>query len=74
MYNFLPLPSPVVGSAAATGFMELEPFVDGAVHGDELGYLFGNGTSFANQAKMEAGEVDLSNAMIKYWTNFAKTG
>jgi carboxylesterase type B len=71
LYNFLPMPSKVVGSLG--DLMGREPWIDGAIHADELGYLFGAAT-FTENDKLEGGEVELSDAMITYWTNFAKTG
>ncbi|XP_064628462.1 fatty acyl-CoA hydrolase precursor, medium chain-like [Lineus longissimus] len=72
LYSFLPMPSKAVGGLR--DLFETEPWIDGAIHGDELGFLFGKGTIIENEEKMEGGEVELSAALITYWTNFAKTG
>ncbi|XP_023240592.1 acetylcholinesterase-like [Centruroides sculpturatus] len=43
----------------------------GVMHGDEIPYVFGQ--PFLNENYTDE-EKDLSLAMIKYWSNFAKTG
>jgi para-nitrobenzyl esterase len=42
----------------------------GAFHGAELQYLFDVGFSF----ELDAAQLQLSNAMVSYWTNFAASG
>lgn len=50
-------------------------WADGAAHGDELFFVFG-GISFAHYLNITISEGDelLSEQMMTYWTNFAKTG
>ena len=45
---------------------------DVACHGGENGYCFG--TFFDNRDQIFTGEIDLMDRMVKYWTNFARTG
>jgi para-nitrobenzyl esterase len=49
---------------------------DEAVHGAELGYVFGrppeSGLPFLKSVKLE--DAELSRVIVQYWTNFAKTG
>ncbi|XP_064637655.1 fatty acyl-CoA hydrolase precursor, medium chain-like [Lineus longissimus] len=77
-YSFLAKPGKVVGSLGDTYFPTAPWTHDGAVHGDEMGYLFGprfgKGTIKEKEKQMEGGEVELAEALITYWTNFAKTG
>ena len=44
-------------------------YVTGAYHGAELGYVFGN-----PDPAWDAQDRRLSDTMMSYWTNFAKTG
>lgn len=44
----------------------------GVMHGDEISYVFGDPLNPAKQ--YERDEIELSRRMMKYWTNFAKTG
>jgi para-nitrobenzyl esterase len=46
----------------------------GAAHGSEVPYVFGNLGHAANSPKYDATDQEVSAAMQKYWTNFAKTG
>lgn len=44
-------------------------FAAGAAHASEIPYVLSDGSQFTSPE-----QADLSNAMIYYWTNFAKTG
>jgi para-nitrobenzyl esterase len=56
-------------------FGGLLTFPLGAYHTAELQYLFKNADFFGlPQARLSRNQVKLSNAMIDYWTQFAKTG
>ena len=44
----------------------------GAFHSSELWYMFG--TLDKCWRPMEAADYELSDRMVSYWTNFAKTG
>ena len=46
----------------------------GAAHGTEVPYVFGTLGRGANAPKYDATDRQVSAAMQKYWTNFAKTG
>ncbi|XP_071943258.1 acetylcholinesterase-like [Antedon mediterranea] len=49
----------------------------GAAHGDDLPFVFGMHYNEENSwfyGKLPAEEVRLTNAMMTYWSNFAKTG
>ena len=46
----------------------------GAAHGNEVPYVFGTLGRGANSPKYDATDRQVSSAMQKYWTNFAKTG
>ena len=46
----------------------------GAAHGNEVAYVFGNLGRAASAPKYDATDQQVSAAMQKYWTNFAKTG
>lgn len=47
----------------------------GAVHGSELPYVFGYFSKWGNIAgKFADADIQLSDLMESYWTNFAKTG
>jgi len=46
----------------------------GASHGSEVAYVFGNLDRVANPPKYDATDRQVSAAMQKYWTNFAKSG
>ncbi|XP_062582148.1 acetylcholinesterase-like [Saccostrea cucullata] len=54
------------------------PWAPGAGHGDELAYVFGfpssmqQGLNFKDTLQLD--EVSLSEKIMTYWTNFAKTG
>ncbi|XP_064624507.1 acetylcholinesterase-like [Lineus longissimus] len=72
-YSFLPMPSKEVGSIAYGAVPPVSPYVDGSIHTDELGYIFGNTTMWKSGGGAP-GEKELSDAMITYWTNFAKSG
>jgi para-nitrobenzyl esterase len=45
---------------------------DGATHGAEMSYVFGNPDPFHGQRS--AADVSLSERMMAYWVNFAKAG
>lgn len=62
VYKFMPRPSK---RSAGTPV-----WTPGANHADDLGFVFG----FHNQPNAEAWEIELSKHMMRYWTNFAKTG
>jgi len=42
------------------------------MHGDEISYVFGDPLNPTKSYEVE--EIELSKKMMKYWTNFAKTG
>lgn len=48
--------------------------ISGASHGDDIGYLF----HMSHHDKLHLGPedecIEVSNRMVKMWTNFAKTG
>ena len=44
----------------------------GVMHGDEIMFIFGQ--PLDNNFEYETKEKRLSKKMMKYWTNFAKTG
>ncbi|XP_050542863.1 acetylcholinesterase-like [Daktulosphaira vitifoliae] len=44
----------------------------GVMHGDEISYVFGDPLNKSKSYEPE--EIDLSKRMMRYWTNFAKTG
>jgi para-nitrobenzyl esterase len=47
----------------------------GAIHGAELLYIFGDFPKWGNIGnKFTDTDIQLSNLMVNYWTNFAKTG
>jgi para-nitrobenzyl esterase len=46
----------------------------GAAHGSEVPYVFGNLDRVVHPPKYDAADRQVSAAMQKYWTNFAKTG
>lgn len=48
------------------------PIMPGAFHSSELWYVFG--TLDKCWRPMEKGDYELSERMVSYWTNFAKTG
>ncbi|XP_061176096.1 acetylcholinesterase-like [Saccostrea echinata] len=54
------------------------PWAPGAGHGDELPYVFGFPTSMQKglnfKDTLQSAEVLLSEKIMTYWTNFAKTG
>lgn len=60
-YHFVPVTSQRPSFAPS--------WLHGATHGEELNLLFG-----VNYDMMQVWEKDLSDKMIQYWTNFAKTG
>ncbi|XP_064625334.1 fatty acyl-CoA hydrolase precursor, medium chain-like [Lineus longissimus] len=72
LYSFLPMHTNKVGTVA--NMLEVEPCVDGAIHCSELSFLFGRTESMENEERMDEGENELSDGLITYWTNFAKTG
>jgi para-nitrobenzyl esterase len=47
---------------------------NGAGHGTEVPYVFGNLDRVNNPPKYDAADQKVSELMQKYWTNFAKTG
>ena len=56
-------------------FGGLLTFPLGAYHSSEIQYVFGGaGNIFGLPAPLSPKQVRLSNAMINYWTQFAKTG
>ena len=61
-----------------SSFAKSIPWVPGAGHGDELAYVFGFPSSMQTglhfNETLTPVEVSLSEAMMTYWTNFAKTG
>nr|AAK09373.1 acetylcholinesterase precursor [Schizaphis graminum] len=44
----------------------------GVMHGDEISYVFGDPLNPNKRYEIE--EIELSKKMMRYWTNFAKTG
>jgi len=42
------------------------------MHGDEISYVFGDPLNPNKRYEIE--EIELSKKMMRYWTNFAKTG
>jgi para-nitrobenzyl esterase len=54
---------------APNDFLPAVPYSLGAYHASELQYLFPRPVSL-----LDPGQLQLSAAMQKYWTNFAKTG
>ena len=62
VYKFMPKPSK--RNAGSPEWMQE------ANHADDLGFEFG----FHNQPNAEDWEIELSKHMMRYWTNFAKTG
>ncbi|XP_060588080.1 cholinesterase 1-like [Ruditapes philippinarum] len=71
VYNFLPkLDKPLI---------PLPKWVKHASHGDELGPVFGYSFDLRDLFNISEytppeWELDLSNRVMRYWTNFAKTG
>ncbi|KAL4225541.1 Carboxylesterase 5A [Mactra antiquata] len=62
VYKFMPRPtttSPVTPS-----------WIPGANHADDLGFVFG----FHNNPNAQEWEIELAGYMMRYWTNFAKSG
>lgn len=61
-----------------SSFAKSIPWVPGAGHGDELAYVFGFPSSMQTglhfNETLTPEEISLSEAMMTYWTNFAKTG
>ena len=48
------------------------PTWSGVLHGDEIAFIFGEPL---NRSKnYEKAEIELSERMMRYWANFAKTG
>lgn len=62
VYKFMPRPS-----KRTSGTPIWLPLAN---HADDLGFVFG----FRNQPNAETWEIELSKHMMRYWTNFAKTG
>lgn len=56
---------------ALSPYFNLGKWGFGACHSFEIQYIFGHVQSHAN---VTPAQVDLSNRMITYWTNFAKNG
>lgn len=48
------------------------PTWSGALHGDEINYIFGEPLNPTK--KYQPAEVELAKRMMRYWANFAKTG
>jgi para-nitrobenzyl esterase len=46
----------------------------GAFHGVEIPYVFGNTGLFSGLGAIEQADLDLSDAIMGYWTRFAATG
>lgn len=46
----------------------------GAFHGVEIPYVFGNTDMFSPMGTIEQVDIDLSTALMGYWTRFAATG
>ncbi len=46
----------------------------GAFHGVEIPYVFGNTSLFSVMGAIEQADVDLSAALMRYWTSFARSG
>lgn len=46
----------------------------GAFHGVEIPYAFGNAELFSVMGTIEQTDRDLSTALMRYWTGFARTG
>lgn len=56
-----------------------DPRYSGAMHFEDVAYVLGYPPSFANiyfsrNVTISQREIDLSKSLMKYWTNFAKTG
>ncbi|XP_013395721.1 cholinesterase 1 [Lingula anatina] len=63
-------------SEASSPF-KLPDWVEGATHGEELPYLFGferYGKALNRSELWNAKDQEISEAVMTYWTNFAKTG
>lgn len=54
-------------------FLPPASFPYGAAHASELQYLFGVPSPFGPQP-LDADQQQLSDAMVRYWTHFARTG
>jgi para-nitrobenzyl esterase len=46
----------------------------GAFHGVEIPYVFGNTALFSVMGAIEQADTDLSAALMRYWTGFARSG
>jgi carboxylesterase type B len=46
----------------------------GAVHGDDLGYLFASHLGLCKKPEIDSAEFKIINQMIDLWYNFAATG
>ncbi|XP_052810175.1 bile salt-activated lipase-like [Mya arenaria] len=62
MFHFLPSPT--------NRFSITPTWLPGADHGEELAFVFG----LQSDPGIKQWELDLSRKMMKYWSNFAKTG
>ncbi|XP_064648802.1 cocaine esterase-like [Lineus longissimus] len=71
-YSFLHKPSRLI-SPLSVG-VSIAPYVNGSIHGDELAFFFAPGYVWLSPGLTTAGEKKLSDVMIKYWTNFARSG
>jgi carboxylesterase type B len=65
MYHFTPVPS--------YHWVPTPSWIPGAVHTDELLFMFG-GFGYIGIGEQNAWELVLLTKMITYWTNFIKSG
>jgi para-nitrobenzyl esterase len=54
-------------------FVRPASFPYGAYHGSELAYLF-DSTTLGGHAPLDPNQESLADAMVRYWTQFARTG
>ncbi|XP_033625267.1 cholinesterase 1-like [Asterias rubens] len=55
-------------------FGENIPWVDVVAHSDEITFVFGHGLFVENPVNITAVEMNMTLDLMRYWTNFAKTG
>ncbi|XP_013395723.1 liver carboxylesterase 1 [Lingula anatina] len=63
--------------AEASMPLDLPDWMEGATHGEELPYLFGfekYGKALNRSELWTANDQEIADAVMTYWTNFAKTG